>query len=160
MGLTPCKVYWQNMNLGFTWFASAFLNNNIKYWKHNVHPQIATISDSLFSFFFHYRCGGNASLLLCVLSAETDSFTNTGRQPRQHQQHYNLFPSLDQRRHTRRGGAKQGKQFRIHAHPLHLSPFPFKHTPFDWTVTGDQRHFSSPSKSNTGYFFLSPTTDS
>lgn len=37
------------------------------------------------------------------------------------QQHYNLFPSLDQNRHTRRGGAKQGEQF----------GFPFEHTTVD-----------------------------
>lgn len=52
----------------------------------------------------------NVSLLLCVLSAETDSLQtlDNNHNSQQHQQQYNLFPSLDQNRYTRRGRAKQG----------------------------------------------------
>lgn len=66
-------------------------------------------------FFSYYHCSEeilNISLL-CVFSAETDSLQtqDNNHNSQQHQQQHNLFPSLDQNRYTRTGGAKEGKQF-------------------------------------------------
>lgn len=105
------------MNFGFfSWFASASLTKkNIKYWKHKVHPQRVTIFDFVFILFLFFFTTAvevmlNVSLFLCVLSAETDSLQtlDNNHDSQQHQQQNNLFPSLDQDRYTRRGGAKTG----------------------------------------------------
>lgn len=75
--------------------------------------KIATIIDCFFFCLFFNTAVEvmlNVSLLPCVLSAETDFLQtlDNNHNSQQHQQQYNLFPSLDQDRYTRRGGAKQG----------------------------------------------------
>lgn len=81
-------------------------------------------------------------LFSCVFfSAETDSLQtlDNNHDSQQHQQQHNLFPSLDQNRYTRRGGAERGETIQETHSSIQTT------LPFVLSMTGIQcniRHFS------------------